>query len=261
MAIKQSVSWWCFQGKGIDDQSLLAHIKRIGFSGVELINPSLFKAARDHGLSIASQAAHASINSGLNDLDQLDRITHEVEASLELAGKFQIPNLIVFAGNRQADVTDQEAAEHTVTSLRKLAPLAEQASVTLTLELLNSKVDHSGYQADHTAWGVQVCQQVSSPNVRLLYDIYHMQIMEGDLVRTIQNNHQWFGHYHTAGNPGRNELNIDQEINYPSVFTAIANTGYVGYIGHEFIPTGDPIRSLEDAFELTAESFRNSPTA
>ncbi len=121
--------------------------------------------------------------------------------------------------------------------------------MTLVLELLNSKVDHADYQCDRTAWGVAVCRMVDSPRVRLLYDIYHMQIMEGDLIRTIRENHQFFGHYHTAGNPGRNEIDDTQEISYPAVVRAIGATGYAGYIGQEFIPRGDPVAALRDAFE------------
>ena len=126
--------------------------------------------------------------------------------------------------------------------------------MTLVLELLNSKVDHPDYQCDKTLWGVKVCQMVDSPAVKLLYDIYHMQIMEGDIVRTIQDYHPYFGHYHTAGNPGRNDLDDEQEIFYPPIFRAIEATGYDGYIGHEFIPKGDPGAALKAAFDLTIES-------
>src|SRR5262249_43456929 len=131
-----------------------------------------------------------------------------------------------------------------------VAKLAEQAGVTLVLELLNSKVDHPDYQCDHTTWGVAVCRAVGSPRVKLLYDIYHMQIMEGDIIRTIREHHGLFGHYHTAGNPGRHELNQSQELNYPAIMAAIAATGYDGYIGQEFVPLGDPVAGLRAAFEL-----------
>nr|MBA2678580.1 TIM barrel protein [Ktedonobacteraceae bacterium] len=164
--------------------------------------------------------------------------------NLELAARWGIPNLICFSGNR-AGLDDERGAEITAEGLRRVAKAAEDANVTLVLELLNSKVDHPDYQCDRTPWGVKVCQMVDSPRVKLLYDIYHMQIMEGDLMRTIREHHQWFGHYHLAGNPGRHEPDGTQEINYPPIFQAIASTGYTGYIGHEYVPTGDPIEALK----------------
>ena len=131
-----------------------------------------------------------------------------------------------------------------------MAKSAEEAGVNLVLELLNSKVDHPDYQCDHTAWGLHVCQMVGSPRVKLLYDVYHMQIMEGDIIRTIRDTHPMIGHYHTAGNPGRNDLDEAQELYYPAILRTIAETGYTGYVGHEFIPKGDPVVALKAAFEL-----------
>ena len=149
-------------------------------------------------------------------------------------------------------MTREAGAASTAAGLARVAPAAADAGVTLVLELLNSKVDHPDYQADHTAWGVQVCRAVGASHVKLLYDIYHMQLMEGDIIRTIQAAHPFIGHYHTAGNPGRNDLDDEQELNYPAILRAIRATGYMGYIGHEFIPEGDPAVALHTTFKQCA---------
>jgi hydroxypyruvate isomerase len=169
----------------------------------------------------------------------------------DLAAQWSVPNLICYSGNR-GDDDDATAAAITAAGLARVAPVAEAAGVTLLVELLNSKVDHPGYQADNTAWGVDVCERVGSPHVKLLYDIYHMQIMEGDLIRTLTHAQASIGHYHTAGNPGRRELDGAQEINYPAVFRAIAATGFSGYVGHEFIPSGDPVAAMRETFSMCA---------
>ena len=214
-----------------------------------MAEPRYWPLIKDHGLHIASHGAHLSIEEGLNRREHHERIEREILASLELAVKWEIPNLICFSGNR-AVLDDTVGAEQTAEGLLRVAREAEEAGVTLILELLNSKVDHPDYQCDKTAWGVNVCQRVNSPRVRLLYDIYHMQIMEGDLIRTIQQQHQWIGHYHLAGNPGRHEPDATQEINYPPILQAIASTGFTGYIGHEYVPVGDPVQALKDSFSL-----------
>src|SRR5204862_2449983 len=165
------------------------------------------------------------------------------------AEQWNIPNRICFSGNRDG-LADDSGAEITAENLSRLAKLAENAGVTLILELLNSKVDHPDYQCDKSDWGVKVIKMVNSPRVRLLYDIYHMQIMEGDIIPTIQQNHAYFAHYHTAGNPGRHELDNRQELNYPPIVRAILETGYQGYLGQEFIPQGDPIAGLKQAFDV-----------
>jgi hydroxypyruvate isomerase len=185
----------------------------------------------------------------MNRRENQARIAQEIRANLDLAVQWGIPNLICFSGNRNG-ISDSEGAEITAETLRHVAKMAEDAGVTLVLELLNSKVDHPDYQCDHTAWGVQVCQMVDSPRVKLLYDIYHMQIMEGDVIRTITDNHAWFGHYHTAGNPGRHEIDQTQELNYLPIMRAIAATGYDGYVAQEFIPVNDPVAGLKQAFEV-----------
>jgi hydroxypyruvate isomerase len=250
MYLKQSVSWWCFTGRGVEDHALLQKCKEIGYAAVELVDPSLFPAVRDAGLEIASHSGPG----GLNDPAEHNAIARSVDSALEVAVKYQIPNLIVFSGNRREGVSDKEAAEHTAAGLARIAPAAEAVGVTLVMELLNSRVDHVGYQCDTSQWGTQVCKAVNSPCVKLLYDIYHMQIMEGDLVRHIEENHHYYGHYHTAGNPGRHDLDTEQEINYAAVFRAIRKVNYQGYIGHEFLPKGDPVLALESAYRLVIEN-------
>jgi len=250
MQIKQSISWWCVDNRGVSTPDLLRAVKAIGYSGVELIATEHFPLVRDLGLTIAAHTAQSGIDSGFNDPAQHDRLEREILASLDLATKYEIPNLIVFTGNRREGVSEQEAAEHTAAGLRRVAKAAEEAGITLIVELLNSKVDHKGYQCDTSTWGIEVCKLVDSPRVKLLYDIYHMQIMEGDLIRTIETNHAYFGHYHTGGVPGRHDLDDTQEIYYPAVVRAIRATGYCGYLGHEFIPKSDPIAALEQAYKV-----------
>ena len=249
--MKQSLSWWCFQGRGVGDETLLNEARKIGYEAVELINAEKFGLVVDTGLTIAAHVGHSGMTDGLNDPRNHDLIEREITANLELAYKYDIPNLIVFSGNRRPGLTEEQGAEYTAAGLRRVAKSAEDAGVCLIIELLNSKVDHHGYQADHTAWMASVIEAVGSSSVKILYDIYHAQIMEGDLIRTIKNNHKIIGHYHTAGNPGRNDLDNDQEIYYPAVVRAIASTEYDGYIGHEFVPKGEPVAALRAAYELT----------
>jgi len=244
--IKQSFSWWCFEDK-VEPEELVRATVRIGYGGVDLIGQEHWPLVREHGLSIVAVNGHQSIEEGLNRRENHDRIEREIQANLELAVRWGIPALIVFSGNRDG-LDDAAGGEITAEGLRRVAGAVEDAGVTLVLELLNSKVDHPNYQADHTAWGVRVCELVGSPHVKLLYDIYHMQIMEGDIIRTIRDNAAYIGHYHTAGNPGRHEMGAAQELYYPAITRAIRDTGYGGYVGQEFVPTGDPVAALEQAF-------------
>ncbi len=248
--MRQSFAWWSFKNRGIEPLALLKAAADIGYDGVELLPQEFWPAAKDIGLSIAVQTAHGPIQHGFTQREEHPRIIAAVRAKLDEAVANQIPVLILFSGNRQPGLSDDQAAELTAEGIRAIAPFAESAGVDLVLELLNSKVNHKGYQADRTEWGVKVCKLVNSPRVKLLYDIFHMQIMEGDLIQTITDQNKYIAHYHTAGCPGRAELNDDQEINYPAVFKAIARTGYTGYIGHEFVPRGDTIAAMRQAFEL-----------
>jgi hydroxypyruvate isomerase len=247
--LAQSASWWCFVPRFLSPETFVRSAAAIGYAAVELVPEQYYELVVSQGLTIASIAGHASIEAGLNRREHHARIVQELEQSLHAAAQWGIPNVICFSGSRDG-LDDAEGAAITAEGLRMIAPLAEELGVTLTLELLNSKVDHPDYQADHTAWGVQVCELVHSPRVKLLYDIYHMQIMEGDIIRTIQTHHAHFAHYHTAGNPGRHELDEAQELNYAPILRAIVATGYRGYVGHEFVPTGDPMSALRAAFAL-----------
>jgi len=234
---------------------LFKTVAEIGYAAIELWGrgddfEEVVGLARKHGLAVASMCGHAALADGLNKRSNHDRIEDELRTSIDLAAEHGIPGLICFSGNRQPHVSEMEAIEACADGLRRVAPYAEEKGINLNMELLNSKVDHAGYQCDHTAWGVAVCERVGSPRVRLLYDIYHMQIMEGDLIRTIRENIGWIGHFHTAGNPGRHDMDDTQELNYAGICRAIADTGYDLYVGHEFSPTGDPIEALRQTFEL-----------
>jgi len=246
--LKQSISWWCFAKE--NPRTFLPEVRKLGISAVELAPVELFDEIKSAGLAISAHGV-GSLTEGLNNPRNHDKIEEELQKALETFKKYQIPNAIVFSGNRNG-LDDETGAMNTAQGLRKLAPHAEKAGVTLVLELLNSKVDHIDYQCDSTPWGVKVVQHVNSPAVKLLYDIYHMQIMEGDLIRTIKQNVKYFGHVHTAGNPGRHDLDSDQEIFYPPLMRALAEGGYQGYVGHEFMPKGAALPALRMAYDLCA---------
>ncbi len=250
MRLRQSYCGWIFAGHGVPDGELLQQAKAIGYEGVELISEALWSQAQDLGLKIVSHQGQQDIHLGWNDPARHSALEAQVYDRLALAQKYGIVNLIVFSGSRREGLSEEAGLENTALGLSRVAGAAEEAGVTLLLELLNSKRDHAGYQCDRTAWGAEVCRRVGSPRVKLLYDIYHMQIMEGDLIRTIEQNHLEIGHYHTAGNPGRRDLDGAQEINYPPLLRAIAATGYTGFIGHEFAPKGSPGAALQSAYDL-----------
>jgi len=254
MTIKHSFAWWSFATESVSPDALIRTAADLGYDGIEMAPQEHWQAIKDHGLTLVNTQGHPLIAEGLNRREHLAMIEKELQAKLELAQSWGLPQLICFSGDRQGLAND-EGLDVTAESLTKLAPLAEDAGVVLTLEVLNSKVDHPDYQADKTAWAAEVCQRVDSPNVKILYDIYHMQIMEGDVIRTIAEHHDLIAHYHTAGNPGRHDLDDKQEINYPPIFRAIAETGYSGFIGQEFVPKGDSLKALETALELTQMSL------
>ncbi|HIE52190.1 MAG TPA: twin-arginine translocation signal domain-containing protein [Armatimonadetes bacterium] len=247
--IKQSLAWWCFARGGVAPEQLIKEAAAIGYASIEMGPREYWDRIREAGMAIAIVGGHRSLTDGLNRRENHDRIEDELLKNIELAVQYEIPSLICFSGNRRG-LSDEEGIEITAEGLSRVAQAAEEKGVTLCLELLNSKVNHPDYQCDHTWWGVEVCKRVNSPAVKLLYDIYHMQIMEGDLIRTIRNNIQYIAHFHTAGNPGRRDLDEEQEIYYPAVMRAIAETGYQGYVGHEFVPKGDPLEALRRAFAL-----------
>jgi hydroxypyruvate isomerase len=245
---KQSFAWSFADGRRAPEE-LLEAAATIGYGGVDLPGQEHWPLIRSYGLTIAAVSGHDGIVSGLNRREHHQRISDEIAARLEQAVKWQIPNLICFSGNRDG-LDDASGVEITAEGLSRVVSLAEDAGVTLVMETLNSKVDHPDYQCDHTTWGAEVIALVASPRVKLLYDVYHMQVMEGDIIRTIGEHHAAIGHYHTAGNPGRNEINASQELNYAAIIRAIADTGYRDWIGHEFAPLGDPIEALREAFRI-----------
>src|SRR5947209_13597804 len=247
--IKQSISWWCFAQGDMTIQRIVRIAADIGYEAIELVAQEHWPVIKDHGLVIASLKGQSSVEEGFNRREHHDHLEREVRANIALAAQWGIPNVIVFSGNRDG-LDDKTGAEITAQGLKRLARIAQDEGVTLILELLNSKVDHPDYQADKTTWGVEVCQMVDSPAVKLLYDIYHMQVMEGDIIRTINQYHAYLGHYHTAGNPGRHELDKTQELQYEPIIRPISTTGYQGYIGQEFIPTTNPEAGLRQAFEI-----------
>jgi hydroxypyruvate isomerase len=252
--IRQSFSYWCVANRGLEPEALLAGAAKIGYAAVELIDEKLWPLAHKAGLAIASTGGHGTIDDGLNREENFARIEKELHGNLAKAKEWKIPVLICFSGARRG-LSDEAGLEQCAKSLKRLAPRAEDSGVVLAVELLNSKVDHKDYQCNHSAWGLELCRRVGSPAVKLLYDIYHMQIMEGDLIRTIRDGHSYFAHYHTAGNPGRGQPDETQEINYPAVYRAIAETGYAGYLAHEFIPKGDPLAALEKAYRDCASAL------
>lgn len=245
--LRQGFSWWCFADRGVEAEALLSSAATMGYEFVDLAPEKQWPRIFQHGLSLGAVAGHQSICEGLNHRKNAARILDELRGNLEKAVRWNIPVLICFSGNRSSE-SDADGLMTCAETLAQIAPEAERSGVTLAVELLNSKVDHRGYQADSTAWGVRLCEQVGSHAVKLLYDIYHMQIMEGDLIRTITAHHGQFAHYHTAGNPGRGEPDASQEIFYPAVYRAIAATGTRARVAHEFLPCGNPLVALEKAF-------------
>jgi len=246
--IKQSVSRWCYQKIPLDD--LCAYAAKIGLKGVDLLGPEEYEVPSRHGLVCSmAYAGGGEIPTALNRVENHARIEEGFRKNIPLAAKAGVPNVITFSGNR-AGMSDEEGAKNTIIGLNRVKKIAEDNGVTICMELLNSKVNHKDYMCDHTAWGVQVVQAVNSPRVKLLYDIYHMQIMEGDLVSTIQQNIQWLAHFHTGGVPGRHELDGTQEVQWDGVMRGIAATNYQGYVAHEFVPSRDPLTSLREAADL-----------
>jgi hydroxypyruvate isomerase len=246
--IRQSVSRWCYPKMSLDE--LCAYAAQIGLKGVDLLEPEDFETPKKYGLICTmGYVAAGTIPDALNVVANHDKIEAGLRTNIPLAAKAGVPNVITFSGNRHG-MSDEEGARNVVLGLNRVKKIAEDNNVVLCLELLNSKVNHKDYMADHTAWGVAVMKEVNSPHVKLLYDIYHMQIMEGDLIATIQANIQWLGHFHTGGVPGRHELNDKQEVQWDGVMRGIVESGFKGYVAHEFVPTGDPRASLLQAVDL-----------
>ncbi len=244
--IKQSVCRWCYGKISLDDLCVAA--KRMGLVGIDLLGPSDFPTIKKHGLICTMTGSHP-LSNGLADPKYWDSSLKAINTAIEAMSKEGWRNVICFSGNRRG-IDDRTGMNNCLKALKEIVPVAEKANVILNMELLNSKVDHHDYMCDRSSWGVELVKRVGSDNFKLLYDIYHMQIMEGDVIRTIRQNQTAFGHYHTGGNPGRNELDDTQELNYKAIARAIADIGFQGYMAHEFIPLRDPLTSLGEAVEL-----------
>ena len=243
--LHQSVCRWCFSDVPLRD--FFEQVRANGLAAVDLLDQTEWAIAREYGLACSTgYGGGGTVADGLNDPGNHNAIVHNLERSLPAAARAGVPNVIAFFGNRRG-MSDAEGIDHCVTALRRIAPVAESEAVTVVVELLNSRIDHPDYQGDRTRFGVEVVKRVASPRVKLLYDVYHMQVMEGNVIQTIRDNHQHIGHYHTAGVPGRHELDRQQELQWPAIARAIAETGFRGYVAHEFIPTRDPMTSLREA--------------
>ena len=245
--IKHSVSQWCY--KNISIEELAENSARIGIKSIELdVNPRDWPVLKKNGLICAMIETH-SIEKGLNHIENHDYCLNGIREGIEATSEAGFPNVLCFSGNREG-MPDDEGLENCAKGLEQIIGLAEEKGVTICIELLNSKLEHIDYMCDHTDWGVQLCKRVASPRLKLLYDIYHMQIMEGDIIRTIRDNIEYIGHFHTGGVPGRNEIDDTQELNYAAIMRAIAETNFDGYVAQEFIPKRDPIKSLEQAIKI-----------
>jgi len=244
--IRQSVCKWCYPRLSVEE--MCAAAAALGLQSVELLGPESYDTVRRHGLVCAVTNTH-SIPKGLNRPENHEACLGAIRTAIDAASAAGFPNVITFSGNRDG-MPDDVGLEHCVAALEQVAGEAERKGVTVLLELLNSKVDHPDYMADHVDWGVELVRRVGSERCKLLFDIYHVQIMDGDIIRTIQTHHELIGHYHTAGVPGRHELDDGQELQYEAIARAIAGTGFQGFVGQEFIPSRDPLESLAEAVRL-----------
>lgn len=247
--INHSVSRWCFDS--LDLETLCQEAKKMGITGIDLVGPKSWPTLKKYDLeSTMCNGAEINLVDGFNDTQFHEKLIKNYSEMIPMVAKAGYKNLICFSGNKRGK-SDEEGWTNCVNGIKQLIPLAEKHKVTLVMELLNSKIDHKDYQCDKTSWGVALAKKVNSENFKLLYDIYHMQIDEGDLIRTITENHQYIAHYHTAGVPGRNEIDDTQELNYPAIMKAIAKTGFTGYVGQEFIPKNkNKLESLQQAITI-----------
>jgi hydroxypyruvate isomerase len=247
--LRQSVCRWTLPGALPD---VCQRVRALGLEAIDLLQTDEWEVARAAGLACsmgyASRREHF-IENGFNDPANHPMLIEELTAAIPLAARAGVPNVIAMFGNRRG-LSDGEGIANCVAGLTRVAPVAEKHGVTVCVELLNSRIDHPDYQGDHTAFGVAVMEKVGSPRIRLLYDIYHMQIMEGDVIRTIGQHRRWIGHFHTGGVPGRHDIDDTQELNYHAVAEAIADGGFEGYIAHEFTAKGEPYAGLAAACRI-----------
>jgi len=244
--INQTICRWCYNSMPLE-QLCQAAVK-LGYKGIDLVGPNDFPTLKKYDL-VATMINSHSIPKGLNRQENWDECLGKIRGAIEAAGALGYPNVICFSGNRNGMDAD-EGMKNCAAALKQVLDLAEKKNVTICMELLNSKVDHHDYMCDHSAWGVPLVKKVGSERFKLLYDIYHMQIMEGDVIRTIRDNKECFAHFHTGGIPGRHEIDDTQELFYPAVMRAIVETGYKGWVGQEFLPVHDPVASLAQAAKI-----------
>lgn len=247
--INHSVCRWCYNSMSLED--LCKGAKEIGIKSIELVGPEEWPMLKKYGLTSALPwGAGKGITEGFNDLKYHDELVASYEDIIPKVAEAGFSQIICFSGNRRG-LDDEQGIKNCAIGLKRLMPIAEKYNVTMVMELLNSKVDHPDYQCDRTHWGAALCDEVGSDKFKLLYDIYHMQIMEGDVIATIRKYQKYISHYHTAGVPGRNEIDETQELNYPAIMKAIVETGFTGYVAQEFIPVkSDPLSSLKQSIQI-----------
>jgi hydroxypyruvate isomerase len=245
--IKQSICRWCYSG--IPLEKLAEAAVKIGYRSIELISPEEFKVVKKFDLTCAVMRCASGIKNGLNRKENHDKIVQELLDDIDFAAAEGLPNVLTMSGDRNG-MADEEGLENCAAGLKRVMKRAEEKKITVLMEGLNTKVDHAGYMYEKTDWGVKLCKMVGSERFKLLYDIYHMQIMEGDVIRTIRKYKDCIGHFHTGGNPGRNEIDETQELNYPAIVRAILDMGYTGFLGQEFIPKRDKFESLAQGFRI-----------
>mgnify|MGYP000328586432 FL=1 len=247
--INHSVCKWCFGQIPLEE--FCAKVKSMGITGIDLIGPKQWHILKKYDLvSSMSNGAEISLTEGWNDKQYHNTLVDSYLKHIDMVAEAGYKNLICFSGNKR-DIDDETGLNNCAEGLKRILAHAEKKGVIIQMELLNSKIDHQDYMCDNTTWGFELCRRIDSDNFKLLYDIYHMQISEGDVIRTITDNHQFIGHYHTAGVPGRNEIDQTQELFYPAIMRAIAATGFDGFTAQEFIPKGsNPLQSLEKAIQL-----------
>lgn len=250
--INHSVCRWTYNFLSLDE--LCRVVKKVGFAAIDLVGPKDWSVLKSHGIySSMCNGAEISLTQGWNNRQFHGTLIHNYKEHINLVADAGYKNLICFSGNRDG-MNDETGLKNAVDGLKSVMSVAEKRDVVIQMELFNSKVNHPDYMADNSAWGIELCKRLDSPNFKLLYDIYHMQISEGDIMRTIQDHHQYFGHYHTAGVPGRHEIDETQELFYPAIMKAIAATGFNGYVAQEFVPSGtntsDKIAALKKAIQI-----------
>jgi len=247
--IQHSACRWCYDS--IPTATLAKNFKQLGMVGMDLVGPSEWKILKENNLiSTMCNGAEISLTEGFNTVQYHDKLVKNYIEHIHYVADAGYTNLICFSGNRKG-MDDETGLNNCVTGLKKIMAVAEKRGVMIQMELLNSRVDHKDYMCDRSSWGVELCKRLGSANFKLLFDIYHMQIDEGDIIHSIQTNHQYYGHYHTGGVPGRNEIDERQELYYPAIMRAILKTGYKGYVAQEFIPADkDPMASLAAAIKI-----------